>query len=371
MSLCLCFWLQHIQAKWKMLCGEDVVLTGNIAFCCVGDEPLFLDEDLACRLFGFEVDLKKTWTCVAAETFGITDSMWPPCGRPISVQNNDRAEQLAIPTELVSAIAQKLSLRDVLNLSSACHETRDMLFDSVLWQTASGRYPDTTEQQKQKQQKQGHTSLRERLVWSGAPCIDVQGDQKSGVGEEVRDWCFSAGENEASLLRSSEPSCKTMSLCCTSMARAGDSLVACCEDGLTVFREGKRGMCLEVQNKSALVVADSTYVCLFDESRAMRVFDHSLNQMHTIEIWDGGPVFAGDICNSMLAVAQGPELTLVNLEEGKMIWGKTKQVPEVPEAPEVVRNRQKEIPSVQSEKYVAANQQENNNDDEYSLEVAR
>ncbi len=351
-----------------------MVLTGDIAFCCVGDEPLFLDEDLACRLFCFEVDLKKTWTCVAAETLGMTDSMWPPCGRLISatcVQNNDRAQQLALPTELVSTIAQKLSLRDVMNLASACRETRDMLFDSVLWQTASDRYPDTTERQKQKQQKQGHTLLRERLVWPSAPCIDVQGDQRSGEGEEVRDWCFSAGENETSLLRSSEAICKTMSLCCTSMARAGDSLVACCEDGLTMFRGGKRGMCLEEQNKSALIVADSSYVCLFDERCAMRVFDHSLNQMHTIEIWDGGRVCAGDVCNSMLALAQGPELSLVNLEEGKMIWGKSKQVPEVPEASEVIRHRKTEIPSIQSEKYVAAAQQENNNDDEYSLEVAR
>lgn len=108
-------------------------------------------------------------------------------------------------------------------------------------------------------------------------------------------------------------------------------------------------------------------MCCFTTS-SLHVFDARLSLLRSVSV-EGKAVFSANIGHKMLAFASGPELSVFDLERGKMLFGQP-EAPEPPEVPEAPKWRKEEPPppAVASEKYVRAARDDA---DEPGLEMGR
>ena len=331
---CLCAWLEMVQAKWKRLCGEEVSLFGDIADSPIGLEPLFLDEDLCARLFGEECALTDTWGSVALRALNC--NVWPPCVRARFLADDTGAVRV-FPPEIWQMVVKHLSIPDILSLASVCHEARDALFDFVLSRVLQNEFPDTFNL------RSGESPRRRG--WQGAPCALLL---EVNSTERLHEWMQDAKRERYNLLKAGTKKCVEIASHCSSAARCGGNVVAGFETELVLFGKGRRQLAIRAAESPKLLASSHEFVCAFGKSD-LRVYDSSLSLLSTLPSLAEG-AFSADVCGPLLAIACGPEMSLVDVTRAKVLFGKPEPV---------VETRKQDStplppPSVASAKYVAA-----------------
>lgn len=358
---CLCSWLLNVQAKWKKLCGEEVSLFGDIAKCRLDADPLFLDDDLCSRLFVVDCDPAETWEEVGLRELGV--SVWPACVQKSAAP--ERPSVMMLPPELWQMVGKEASLKDLLSLSSVCHETRNALFDFAFEKALEASFPNSL--QWRRASKDG--SVASKLGWHGVPCALLSNDVVvHQTRQNWHDWMLRMRLWRQSLLKSGPASgCVTLLPNCSTAVRCGWNIVSgeLQTGNLLMFSEGRRSLTVPSE-ESMLLAANHRFVCSFGKT-ALHVFDESLSIVHKLS-HIGESAFSADVNKSLLAFACGPDLSLVDLERGKVMFGR--QPVEESSSPKLQKPQQVP-PSVSSAKYVAAAAPEPEQEDEAFLEMGR